>query len=451
MTRSRLLTPLLVSTLVFGCVTEEDAAEPHGRIIYGDAGWVEYKPNARFLEDVPGYRSVTIDAVEDREVMTFEFDRVPDVELAPGDVVVGYRLQPTYFRKVVSARAEGHTLEVITEAASLRDAVAEADISAFVPLTDGDAPAPVLFEEVAEDAPPMRPRPGITGAADTTVTTSSALSATAQKDVTITPFTLANRELLQFSTIIGTYKLPLSIKTTSDSYFKLRGGYTVRLVVSGSDIYFRSEQRGGVDLNLGVVVSGSMTESMSIPLFNKTLSSFNLYGISGSLALDVDTTVDAAITVPSVKTGLTVSRDATSYVKYDSAASTKWTKGGSATGAGATYKPFTATGSASGEFRFGIRTTITAKLGGVADVVPLGLKLNSTVSSAFHPELVVQVSPAAYRVDSCNSVRASLTNKLAWFINSIPGVSFDDVTVSSTAYATSWWLSATACQLVTKS
>lgn len=428
------LARLVPCLALIGCA--DAPAEP--RVIHGDTGWVQYKPNARFLEEEPGYRSVEIESRDDGvEVLTFRFDAPPDVTLVPGDVVIGVGA-PHYFRKVVSAEARGSDLVVVTAVAALRDAVEEADISAFVPYAAPDEVAPVLAAPVSSDAPPMRPRPGVE---ELYGSVASALSEDFYTQRTVTPFNLANRNLLALP--FGSF--PLSIKTSAESYLKLRGGYSIRIVISGDDVYFRTEGRAGYDLNYGVTIKGNLWEQgISVGLDTGKLGSFSVLGISGSLTFDIDAVAAGPIEVPSLTVGKHVGRDATAWVRYDSTASTKWASGGSlTTNAVETYENVEVSDTTAGHIRFGIRSKVGVSLSATLDTPGIGSEVTSSVSTTLTPQLDIDITPghpAKWDLDACLRATASVSNKVSTFLNPAPGFDFDNVEVVGANFAKTWTL-----------
>jgi len=406
-------------------------------VISGPSGWVEYRPNAKFLEEHPDYVGVSdIDRRDDgTEVFRFAFaDSPSDVELQPGDVIVGQLEEPYYLRTVVSSWTEGHALVVNTDPAEITDAVSEADVHVFVPFKPGEEHVAVALSDVPEEgAPPVEnatpdasPIPAPT--TDASPQFGSSTNGLTFVDTTLSrnygwePFTLAGRQLVHKR--IG--PAALTLRAAAGSRFRLRGGYLIRLKVTHRRVYFRAEARGGVNLDLNVAadVTGGGNWDQSKQFWPSRgaypLVRFSIFGIPAYLGLRADVTYGMRGSSGTVTftTGYHLDRGFVSYVEYNSG----WRKGGYGTGAGSRVDPLRARWDHGiptiNGFNVGVRPRLELGLGGTYSRRWAGVTANAGVNVYLNPYANVGLgfSPNSYDLDMCLRGGVGVSADLSAFV-----------------------------------
>ena len=445
-------------TLVVACGPDAgDAPAPvsklvsEGRVISGEAGWVEYRPTAKFIEEVPGYGGVAnIERKDDgTEIFRFDFtgETVHDVVVEPGDVIIGQLDLPYHFRKVVASWTEGDVLVVTTAAAVIGDAVHQADVHVFVPFKPGEDPIPLPLSEVPEEGAPTGtdeadderegtdrepvttgqapPIPAVPGAGRQFETTASGLTfvdRTFRNDYRWVPFTLAGREL--FRKRRGPAEV--TVRAASGSRFELRGGYTVRLKITHRRAYFRAEARGGVglDLNIAADLTAGGTWAESRQFWPRSgshpLVRFSIFGIPAYLGLRVEGTygMRGRSGTVTLTTGYHLDRGFTSYVEYNR----RWRRGSGSTGSGSRLDPVGArydggVPSVDG-INVGVRPRLELGLGGTYSRRWAGLTASAGVNVHVNPyvDLGTAFSTREYDLDICVNAGVGVTAELSAFL-----------------------------------
>lgn len=259
----------LLAVALIGCGSsdgDEPAAckpEPElGKTVESTYGTVSFKPDVVFPEDQDGYQGVDAVAGEaGAETLMLRYaGAVPS--FSAGEVIVGYQQAPFYFRRVVAVRPVAGGVELDVEAASLTDAVAKADVSAYMP--------------VAEEPDALGPNPVQDGAMYTR----------GADQGTWTPFDLGDQVWYEKKKSDGSNAV--LVKTTPESQLTLDGGYDIRIHVDWDDVYFYAKFHGGYYLNFGLIgeldFQGSETfEKKLYPTGDnedwKTLGHFSICGI----------------------------------------------------------------------------------------------------------------------------------------------------------------------------
>ena len=112
----RLCVVLLPIALAAGCSFSDEGDAPKGD--------VELSPDTRLLENHPDFESVEVES--DRLIYTFS-SSADDIDVADGNVLVGAG-SGGYLRRVTTVDADGNTLELGTDDASLTDAIVEGEL-----------------------------------------------------------------------------------------------------------------------------------------------------------------------------------------------------------------------------------------------------------------------------------------------------------------------------------
>ena len=125
---------LLVIALASACSSSDDDDGSGG----DEEGDIQLAPEARLLENHPDFESVEV--APDRLTYTFR-SPASEIDAGEGSVLVGAG-SGGYVRRATAAQADGNTLELTTEDASLTDAIAAGDIDMPVvgPASDGWTP-----------------------------------------------------------------------------------------------------------------------------------------------------------------------------------------------------------------------------------------------------------------------------------------------------------------------
>jgi hypothetical protein len=275
----------VLAALLIGCSSSEEqqpASCPTGpavgKTLENTYGTVSFKPDVAFPEDLDGYQGIEAVGHDDgTETVTLRYAGAAPTFPA-GKVIVGYLQAPFYFRRVLASRPVSGGVELDVELAALTDAVAKADVSAYLPV--GDDP------EALGSGPPVVEGAMYTRGAD---------------QGTWTPFELANQTLYEKKKSDGTTAVLL--KTSENSALILDGGYDVRVNVDWDEVYFYAKFHGGYYLNLGLVgeldFEGSDTFTKKLyPTGNedwKTLARFSVCGIPLQLDFRLDGTASVAV------------------------------------------------------------------------------------------------------------------------------------------------------------
>lgn len=268
---------------VLGCSSDcEDPAacdtSPEvGKTITSAFGTVSFKKEVLFPEDQPGFEGVDATGNPDgTETVTMRYSGKPPT-FSAGDVIVGYKQEPYYFRRVIAVRPVAGGVQLDVELAALTDVVAEADVSAFLPINeDGEA----IGSKPVDD---------------------EAMYTRGANEGTWTPFDLADQVIYEKKKSDGSHAVFL--KTSPDSSLILAGGYEVNINVKWNEVYFYVKFHGGYELNLGlqgeVDDSGSFSyEHTLYPTGNdswKTLARFSVAGIPLQLDFRLRATASAQV------------------------------------------------------------------------------------------------------------------------------------------------------------
>ena len=371
MTRRFFVLAPVAASLLIGCGSSDDpqpsgcpTAPPVGKTIESAFGTVSFRPEVVFPEDLDGYQG--IDAVghdDGTETVTLHYAGAAPV-FAVGDVIVGYKQAPYYFRRVLASRPVAGGVELDVELAALTDAVAKADVSAYLPV--GDDPAAI------GSGPPV---------------VDGAMYTRDANQGTWMPFDLANQTLYEKKKGDGTTAVLL--KTSESSSLILDGGYDVRLHVDWDQVYFYAKFHGGYDLNLGL--DGELdfegSDSFTTKLYPrgsddwKTLARFSVGGIPLQLDFRLDGT--ASVAVDATGSFSTLYSTRRSYGFWFSMNNGSWDSGTIHTSESEWEQPPTWTLDGTVTVEAGVKPILALGLGGSYD----GVKLQAHAGFTANPRL----------------------------------------------------------------
>jgi hypothetical protein len=133
---------VILGIVAMGCSSSEEQPSKGptnpalGKTISNEFGTLSFHQGVVFPEETAGYQG--IDAVghdDGTETVTLRYSGATP-SYPQNTVIVGYLQPPYYFRRVLASRPVAGGVELDVEMPPLTDVVAEADVSAYLPVED---------------------------------------------------------------------------------------------------------------------------------------------------------------------------------------------------------------------------------------------------------------------------------------------------------------------------